>query len=311
MAYEYHKPILTKEVLDGLAECIQRIVVDATAGGLGHSTEIAKRLPAGGVLVCIDKDAESLGSGLAVGGERFAECDTIFVQDDFANIKRILAEHGIGEVDAVVADLGVSSHQIDTAERGFSYTKDGPLDMRMDRGQKRDAAHVVNNYSEERLVEIIKTYGEERFAKRIAAAIVRGRPVGSTMQLAKIITEAVPGNYYKTGGHPAKRTFQAIRIEVNRELESLEIFIRDAVGALRPGGRIAVITCHSLEDRIVKQAFRFLAAECVCPPKTPVCICGHKATLRVLTKKPILPCAAEVRDNPRAASAKLRLGERI
>ena len=311
---KYHTPVLLKEVINGLDECIggksaeEKIVVDATAGGMGHSSAIAETLAEGSVLVCIDKDADALTINKdLVGGA----CKKIFIHDNFINIKKILKSEGFDKVDAVLADLGISSHQIDDPSRGFSYTKDGPLDMRMDKDQKRDANHVVNNYSLERLAEIIRDYGEERYSRQIAAAIVAARPIKTTGELSNVITGAVPGNYYKTGGHPAKRTFQAIRIEVNEELASLEKFIKDAVSCLKPKGRIAVITFHSLEDRIVKQTFKELAAGCICPPKTPKCICGHVQTLRILTKKPILPTDSEVENNARAASAKLRMGEKI
>jgi len=313
MGYDFHTPVLVKEVIDGLVKSNLRggrpnVIVDATAGGLGHSAAFAQELAKNGVLVCIDQDAEAL-----TNDEKLITndgCKIEFVHDNFVNLKRILRELDIDNIDAILADLGVSSHQIDTAERGFSYTKDGPLDMRMNKSDKRDADHVVNKYSPARLEEIIREYGEEKFAKRITQAIVLSRPIKTTGELAKIIVDAVPGDYWRTGGHPAKRTFQAIRIEVNRELEVLEKFIVDAAAALRPGGRIGIITFHSLEDRIVKQTFKRLSTECLCPPKTPKCICGHKATLDLVTKKPIEPTDDEVRNNPRAASAKLRIAER-
>ena len=310
----YHTPVLLKEVLHGLDECIrgdgkdQKIVVDATAGGMGHSAAIAKTLPGNGILVCIDRDSDALSLNKdRVGGQ----CKKIFVRGNFADISNILKAEKIDKVDAVLADLGVSSHQIDDPSRGFSYTKDGPLDMRMDKTQKRDANHVVNNYTLERLTEIIRDYGEERYARQIASAIVERRPIKTTAELTKIITEAVPGNYYKTGGHPAKRTFQAIRIEVNGELTNLETFIKDAVECLKPNGRIAIITFHSLEDRIVKQTFKDLSSSCLCPPKTPKCVCGHTKSINIVTKKPILPAEDEVKNNARSASAKLRIGGKI
>jgi len=302
---EYHTPVLLKEVLNGLDTCFGgKTVVDATSGGMGHSAAIATRLSAQGKLVCIDKDSDAFANKDLVK----SPCQKVFVHDSFENIKAILN----GErVDAILADLGVSSHQIDTPERGFSYMKDGPLDMRMDRGQKRDAYHVVNNYTPTRLQEIIKEYGEERYAKSIAAAIVKARPIKSTGQLSKIIVDAVPGNYFRTGGHPAKRTFQAIRIEVNRELEVLEKFVRDSVECLNTNGRIAIITFHSLEDRIVKQTLKHLATECICPPKSPKCICGHRATVEILTKKPIVANTQEQNENTRSQSAKLRMGVKV
>jgi len=310
---KYHTPVLLKEVINGLDECIggevtaPKIVVDATAGGMGHSSAIAKTLAKNGTLICIDRDIDAIANKDCVKGE----CKKIFVRDNYVNISNILRVEGIDKVDMIFADLGVSSHQIDDQTRGFSYTKDGPLDMRMDRDQKRDAYHVVNNYSIERLTKIISEYGEERYAKQIATAIVAARPVKTTSELSKIITDAVPKSYYKTGGHPAKRTFQAIRIEVNDELVNLEKFIRDSVECLKPNGRIMIITFHSLEDRIVKQIFKDLSLNCVCPPKTPKCICGHKRSLEILTKKPVLPTEDEIAGNPRAASAKLRMGVKI
>jgi 16S rRNA (cytosine1402-N4)-methyltransferase len=308
----YHVPVLIKEVLNGLDECIRvggkhnkenKIVVDTTAGGMGHSSQIASRLAKGSKLICIDKDADAI----KLNKDKVKFDNVVFVNDGFENIKSILKGE---KTDAILCDLGVSSYQIDTPERGFSYMKDGVLDMRMNQSAKRDAAHVVNNYSFDRLYEIIKEYGEEKFAKSIASAIVAKRPIKTTGELSKIIVDAVPGSYFKTGGHPAKRTFQAIRIEVNRELEILEGFIRDAVDCLNPNGRIAIITFHSLEDRIVKQTLKELATDCICPPKTPKCICNHHATVNILTKKPIEPTAEEIKFNPRAASAKLRIAEK-
>jgi len=315
---EYHIPVLLKEVIDGLDISGREIIVDATAGGGGHSKEIAKRFGEKGILVCIDRDQDAVRQ-LAASNEQLSDndkCKVNIVHGNFGNIKGILNQLNIDKIDAILADLGVSSYQIDTAERGFSYMKDAPLDMRMDQSEKRDAYHVVNNYRPERLRQIIEEYGEERYAKSIANAIVAARPIATTIALAKVIQGAVPSTYYRTGGHPAKRTFQAIRIEVNRELEVLERFIRDAVGLLRcprndeKGGRIAIITFHSLEDRIVKQTFKHLATDCICPPKTPQCICNNKATLRIITKKPIEPSQEEIQANPRAASAKLRIAEK-
>jgi len=283
------------------------VVVDATAGGMGHSQAFATSLKESDKLICIDKDINALKNK----DKLISPCEKVLIHDGFENISSILKNNNIDKVDVILADLGVSSHQIDTAGRGFSYMKDGPLDMRMDQTQKRDAHHVVNNYTLARLQEVIKTFGEERYAKSITAAIIAARPVNGTAQLAKVITDAVPGNYFKTGGHPAKRTFQAIRMEVNHELDVLERFIFDAVNYLKIGGRIAIITFHSLEDRIVKHAFKHLEASCVCPPKTPQCICGKTSTLKVLTKKPILPSIDEQNKNPRAASAKLRIAQKI
>lgn len=321
---EYHVPVMLDEVLECFAPILGKnaTIVDATAGGMGHSKAISTRLE-NGRLICIDQDECARGEF-----EKAGMANAVFIKDNFSNIKGILEgvlgeKRGVsgdyqgkiggqnGGVDGVLADLGVSSFQIDTAERGFSYTVDGALDMRMNQDQKRDAYHVVNHYTLERLVEIIREYGEERHAKSIATAIVKHRPIKTTKELVKVITDATPNNYYLTGGHPAKRTFQAIRIEVNRELEILENFVRDAVDCLKPNGRIAIITFHSLEDRIVKQTMRELATECICPPKSPKCICGHRATLQIINKKPVVASEREVATNPRAASAKLRMGVRL
>jgi 16S rRNA (cytosine1402-N4)-methyltransferase len=309
----YHIPVLLNEVIDGLLPAIERgrangesvTVVDATAGGFGHSSAIAKKLLKGDKIVCIDKDLDAFKNKDKVSG-----CETVFVHNGFENIIQILKDNNIEKVDAILADLGVSSHQIDTAERGFSYTKDGALDMRMNQDSQRDAWHVVNHYTPARLEQIIKEFGEERYARQIASAIVAARPIDTTGDLTKVITGAVPSSYYKTGGHPAKRTFQAIRMEVNRELEVLEKFVYDAVKVLKKGGRIAIITFHSLEDRIVKHAFKYLEAECVCPPKTPKCICGKTRDIEIITKKPIVATAAEQKENSRSTSAKLRIGEK-
>jgi len=310
---QYHIPVMLMEVLNGLDECIRRkdkenkVVVDCTAGGMGHSSQIAKKLESSvnSKLICIDKDIEAINQNQHRVTE--IKADAVFVNDGFENIKNILNGE---KVDVILADLGVSNHQIDTPNRGFSYMKDGDLDMRMDVNQKRDAYHIVNNYTPERLYEIIKEFGEEKFAKSISAAIVKARPLKTTLELSKVIQSAVPGNYFKTGGHPAKRTFQAIRIEVNRELDILEKFVRDAVECLKPHGRLMVITFHSLEDRIVKQTMKELSTECLCPPKSPKCICGHRATVEVITRKPMLPTDEEMKINPRSISAKLRIAQK-
>jgi 16S rRNA (cytosine1402-N4)-methyltransferase len=302
----YHIPVMPNEILNGFEPVFSsgKVFVDATAGGFGHAALIATKLTKDKKLICIDKDAEAFKNTDKIK----SPVTTVFVNDGFENIKSILKGE---KADAILADLGVSSHQIDTAERGFSYMRDGALDMRMDTTAKRDAYHVVNHYTPERLLYIIKEFGEEKFAKQITAAIVGARPIDTTGQLSKIIVGAVPSGYFKTGGHPAKRTFQAIRIEVNRELEILEQFVKDAVECLNPRGRIAIITFHSLEDRIVKQAFKLLATDCICPPKSPKCICGHRASIEILTKKPIIATANEMRENPRSASAKLRMGVKL
>ena len=300
----HHIPVLLSEVIEALNLKAGKTVVDATVGGAGHSRQIAK-LITGGTLICIDKDRA------AIEHSQLILKDAKFVHSDFVHIAKVLDDLGIEKVDAILADLGVSSHQIDTAERGFSYMSDAPLDMRMDKTQRLTAYDVVNAYPAERLLCIIRDFGEERYARRITEAIVKSRPINTTLELAEVCKSAVPGNYYKTGGHPAKRTFQAIRIHVNGELDSIEKFIKDGTSRLAKGGRIAIISFHSLEDRIVKQTFKTLSTDCLCPPRIPMCICGHRATLKILTKKPIEPTDAETKTNPRSHSAKLRVAERI
>ena len=233
------------------------------------------------------------------------------MHSDFVHIAKVLDDLGIKTVDGILADLGVSSYQIDTVDRGFSYMHDAKLDMRMNQDADLTAEKVVNMYPAEKLLAIIRDYGEERYFRRITEAIIKARPIKTTLELATVCKTAVPSNYYKTGGHPAKRTFQAIRIHVNSELDVIEKFIKSATTRLRKGGRIAIISFHSLEDRIVKQTFKTLSTDCLCPPRSPMCICGHKATLRNLTKKPIEPTELEAKNNPRSHSAKLRVAERI
>ena len=296
-----HIPVLPKEVIDALGLTLDSIVVDATLGGGGHSEMILGKLGKDGLLFGIDQDAAAIK----------AATKRLQSYKNFRPIHSNFTQLDVGNVDAILADLGVSSHQIDTDKRGFSYMTDGPLDMRMNPDQKFTAADLVNNAKESYLKFIIKEYGEERFAGRIASAIVSSRPFNSTLQLSKVIENSVPGAYYRTGGHPAKRTFQALRIEVNKELEALESFLHKAVDALNPGGRLAVISFHSLEDRIVKQTFKHYASSCLCPPKSPQCICGHKAKLKIITKKPITASKEELKINPRASSAKLRVAEKL
>ncbi len=304
-----HVPVLLNECLQGLNLKPKMVVVDATLGGAGHSREIVKQIR-GGTLVGFDRDTAALRYSAdvlkAVDGVAIR-----LVKANFADLADNLHSMGIDGVDAILADFGVSSYQIDTPERGFSYTKDAPLDMRMDTDAELTAAQVVNGYSLKHLTDIISQYGEERYAGRIAAAIVAARPIRSTGHLTQVITNAVPAGYGKTGGHPAKRTFQAIRIEVNQELASIEKFIEGALSVLKPHGRLAVISFHSLEDRIVKQKFKLAATDCLCPPKIPQCICGHHATIKWLTKKPLCPTIQETKSNPRSASAKLRIIEKL
>ena len=299
-----HVPVLLSECLDALNLKKNAVVVDATLGGAGHSREIIKKI-GGGTLIGLDRDTAALQFSAGVL-DTADNVEIRLVKCNFCDIAEILKGLGVDQVDAILADFGVSSYQIDTPERGFSYTQDAPLDMRMDTDATKTADTVVNGYPEAKLADLIFNYGEERYARRIAAAIVAARPIRSTGHLVDVIKNAVPAGYGKTGGHPAKRTFQAIRIEVNQELDSIQKFLDGAIEMLKPNGRLAVISFHSLEDRIVKQTFKRAATDCLCPPKTPQCICGHRASVKVLTKKPICPTIEETKSNPRSASAKLR-----
>ena len=301
-----HKSVLLNECIDALNIKPDGIYVDCTAGGGGHSSKILEKL-SNGLLITIDKDDEAL----AVCRERLTMGRVQFVHSDFKNICQILDELGVDKVDGILADLGVSSYQIDNPDRGFSYMASAaPLDMRMDTEQTFTASDIVNTYSEQQLCEIIRDYGEEKFAKSIARNIVIDRqkcPIETCGQLVAIIDKSVPHSARKKGGHPAKRTFQALRIEVNKELEGIEQFVSDAVSRLNTNGRLAVITFHSLEDRAVKRSFNDLATDCICPPSLPVCVCNHRAQGTLVNKKPILPSASEQSENPRSQSAKLRV----
>ena len=286
------------------------IYVDCTLGGAGHTKEILSRLSQNGRVIGIDRDASALANAKnTVKDERL-----ITVHDNFCNIAYILSSLGYEAVDGIIADLGVSSHQLDTASRGFSYMQDAPLDMRMDTSAALTAYDVVNNYSERELARILDIYGEERFASRIASRILAAReaePIKTTLGLASVIESAIPAKFRHEGGHPAKRSFQAIRIEVNGELECIPKLIDEGIPKLRSGGRMAVITFHSLEDRLVKNAFRTLENPCTCPKDIPVCVCGKKPVVRVITRKPILPGARELEINTRSHSAKLRVCEKL
>ena len=302
-----------------LYECIEALdikdgltYVDCTTGGGGHSLEIARRLGPNSRLICFDRDKNAI----AAATERLQDyLDKItFVNDNFSSLPEVLRTLGINNLGGVLADLGCSSHQFDVAERGFSYMQDAPLDMRMDTDAPISAYHVVNEYSEAELKRIIFDYGEEKFAPRIAAAIVKRRedkPIETTVELSDIIKSAIPGKARIDGPHPAKRTFQAIRIEVNRELDAIRPMIDTAARALVPGGRIAIISFHSLEDRPVKVAFKELSTGCTCPRDFPVCVCGNKPVIKEVTRKPILPSEDELRENPRSRSAKLRVAEKL
>lgn len=307
-----HVSVLLRECIEALNIKPDGIYVDCTAGGGGHSLEIVKRLTAGGRLIAIDRDEDALraaGARLADYAERVT-----FVHSNYAMLQSVLADLGIPKADGVLADLGVSSYQLDTAERGFSYMQDAPLDMRMDREQPLSARDVVNTYSEEELRRILYDYGEEKFARNIAANIVKRRserPIETTLELAELVKGSMPKAAREGGHHPAKRTFQAIRIEVNAELSSIPPALDAAVHALNPGGRVAVITFHSLEDRLVKQKFAALSSGCTCPREFPVCVCGKKPVVRVITKKPVTAGEDELEVNPRSRSAKLRVAEKI
>lgn len=306
----HHISVLLRESVDGLNIDPDGIYVDGTMGGGGHSREILKELDSG-KLIGFDRDE----TAISVCRERLSEFgDRVeFVNRNFFDIKDVLAELGIESIDGAVLDLGVSSHQLDTAERGFSYQHDAPLDMRMNRRDALSAKEVVNTYSQEQLADIIFKYGEDRWAKRIAEFIVAEREkeeILTTGKLVEAIKKAVPKGARQDGPHPAKRTFQAIRIEVNGELAGLEQAIRDFIDVLSPGGRLSVITFHSLEDRIVKNVFAECAKGCVCPPEIPVCICGRKPQGKVITRKAIAASDAELEKNPRARSAHLRIFEK-
>ena len=307
----HHISVLLNECIDNLNIRPDGIYVDGTMGGGGHSLEIAKRLTTGR-LICIDQDPnahEAAGKRLAEYKDRIT-----FVRDNFGNIANILDSLGIEKIDGMLLDIGVSSHQLDEAERGFSYQQDAPLDMRMNPDRPFSAYDVVNGYDEDELDRVIFTYGEERWARRIAQFIVKEReakPIETTGELVDIIKKAVPKGARKDGPHPAKRTFQAIRIEVNGELEVLQRAIDDVAARLAVGGRLCIITFHSLEDRIVKAAFRKQENRCICPPQFPVCVCGKKPLGRVITRKPILPSKEELEENPRSRSAKLRVLEGV
>jgi len=307
-----HFSVLLNECMDGLDIKPDGIYIDGTCGGAGHSSVIASRLGEGGRLIGLDQDATAVQVAtkrLSVFGER-----ATVVRSNFCELARVCEELEITSIDGLLLDLGVSSYQLDTPERGFSYQADAPLDMRMDVRNPLTARTVVNEYSEDKIRKILFEYGEERFSSRIASNIVRAResaPIETTGELVEIIKRSIPAHARDGGHHPAKRSFQALRIEVNAELDVIAPAIKSAVGLLKPGGRIAIITFHSLEDRIVKQAFADLACGCTCPKSFPVCVCGKKPICKVITRKPILPSPEELEINPRSRSAKLRVAEKL
>ena len=306
-----HISVLLNECLEGLNIKENGIYVDGTLGGARHSSEILKRLSNEGRLIGIDQDTDALKAAK----ERLKNYSNVtFVHSNFSSIENVLNNLNIDGVDGILMDLGVSSYQLDEGERGFSYMKDAPLDMRMNRDNDFSAYNVINEYSEEDLYRIIRDYGEEKFARRIASFIVENRQeknIETTLELVEIIKSAIPAKARREGPHPAKRTFQAIRIEVNSELSILNKTIEDGVGKLNKGGRMAIITFHSLEDRIVKNKFRDLAVSCRCPKEFPVCVCGEKAKVKVISRKAIEPTKEEVDINPRSRSAKLRVIEKL
>ena len=305
-----HKSVLLDETIEGLKIKPDGIYLDGTLGGGGHSSEICRRL-SGGRLIGIDQDAEAIAAATE-RLEPFRE-KVILVRDNYCNAPAVVKSLGLEGVDGIVLDLGVSSYQLDNVERGFSYRYDTALDMRMDTRQSLSAKEIVNEYPERELYRIIRDYGEDQFAKNIAkhlAAARKDRPIETTGELNELIKAAIPAKMRANGGHPSKRTFQAIRIECNHELDVLKNSLDELIGLLNPGGRICIITFHSLEDRIVKSAFRKNENPCTCPPDFPVCVCGKESQGKVITRKPILPGAQELETNSRSKSAKLRIFEK-
>lgn len=305
-----HKSVLLDETIDGLNIKPNGIYVDGTLGGAGHSSVILSKLGDGGRLIGIDQDEAAIQTAT----ERIGSSDKVtLVRSNYSNMVQVLSDLGIDGVDGILLDLGVSSYQLDTVERGFSYRYDTELDMRMDQRQTLTAKDIVNGYSEKELFKIIRDYGEEQFAQNIAKHIVNNRQKGeinTTFELNEIIKAAIPAKK-RTNGHPSKKTFQAIRIECNRELDVLRDSLEGMIDILNPGGRLAIITFHSLEDRIVKVAFKNAENPCTCPPEFPVCVCGKKSLGKVVTRKPILPSEEEMENNSRAKSAKLRVFEKL
>lgn len=306
-----HTSVLLDESVAAVVKKRDGIYVDCTMGGAGHSALIAAELSSAGWLICLDQDIAAVRRGqVALAG---TDCKVTVVHDNFSNLRAVLADLGVEAVNGILFDLGVSSHQLDTAERGFSYMQDAPLDMRMDVRNPLSANEVVNKYSQDAITKILQEYGEEKWAKRIAQFICRARserPIATTGELVEIIKQAIPAAARREGPHPAKRTFQAIRIEVNNEIGILAKAFEDSIEHLLPGGRIGIITFHSLEDRIAKQTLQRLAKTCHCPPQLPICVCNTVAKVRVVGKA-VTPSPQEIEDNPRARSARLRVGERL
>lgn len=306
----YHEPIMLNEILSGLDVKQTDVFMDCTLGGAGHSTEVLSRIKEG-FLIGLDKDDEALN----YSGKRLENFkNKALVKTDFKDFETVLDDLKIEKVDKILVDLGVSSHQIDTANRGFSFRFDAPLDMRMDTTQEKTAWHVVNFYPKEKLIKILRDYGEEKFANLIVSNILKHRKtktINTTGELNEIIEECLPKKYVYTSGGAAKKTFQAIRIEVNGELDGLEKALYKMIDRLKSGGRLAVLTFHSLEDRIAKNVFKDCSQDCICPPQAPICVCGHKATIKLINKKPIIASPEEQTKNPRSTSAKLRIIEKL
>jgi len=306
-----HEPVLLNECIEGLNIKQTGIYLDGTLGGAGHSLEITKKLSESGLLIGVDRDEYALKSAK----QKLVEFSNVkYINDNHDNIKEILAEIEINNIDGILLDLGVSSYQLDEKMRGFSYMQDAELDMRMDQNQELTAKRIVNEYSEEELARIIYEYGEEKFSRRIARNICERRAekeIETTLELVEIIEKSIPAFNKHKGGHPAKRTFQAIRIEVNNEIEPLYNTVINSVNCLNPGGRLCIITFHSLEDRAVKKAYKDLAETCVCSKDLPYCVCNKKPEGKIITRKPILPTDKEMEKNPRSRSAKLRIFEKV
>lgn len=311
MSFE-HVSVLLHETVEGLNIKQNGVYVDGTLGGAGHASKICEQLDVSGTFIGIDQDQEALN----VSSERLQKFKNkkYLIHSNFSKIKEVLDKLEIPKIDGIILDIGVSSYQLDESSRGFSYMQDAPLDMRMDISQNFSARNIVNEYDEEELTRIIYEYGEEKWAKRIAGFIIKERsskPIETTGELVEVIKKAIPAAARREGPHPAKRTFQAIRIEVNNELGILQQTIHDITERLNVGGRICIITFHSLEDRIVKNTFRDLSTACKCPPEYPICKCNGNASLKVITRKPILPSENELEINPRSRSAKLRIAEKV
>lgn len=307
-----HTPVMLNECIDNLNIKSNGIYVDGTLGGAGHSTEICETLNQDGTLIAIDRDMDAINASKVIL-EKY-QCRKLFVHNNHSNIKDILNELNIKEIQGALLDLGVSSYQLDNEKRGFSYMKEAPLDMRMNQSDTLTAQDVVNEYKQDELFQVIKEYGEEKWASRIASFIVKAREtksINTTTELVEIIKSAIPASARRTGPHPAKRTFQAIRIEVNKELQLLKDSVNNFIDSLSPGGRLCIITFHSLEDRIVKRCFNDAVKSCTCPPKLPICVCGEEAKVKKITSKPIIPSEDEVHNNPRSRSAKLRVIEKV